>query len=107
MDEFDYAEQRLATCVSVNALLLYAALCAGFGWWAWPTSYQWWGFGIMSIGAFAAAFIALFQALALIFQQWRSDRIRYAILKKGRPATANDLADDEKLDQSNVFGEEA
>lgn len=81
----------------INGMFLMACLCGFICWVSWPTSIEWWGFGIVSIIMGLNTIILTFKAFGEIFALYARDKSIAALMAQGSVAKADDLADPNTL----------
>lgn len=87
----------------VNGHFLQAFFLCGVAWLIWPTSPEWWGFGLLSIclgGAGFACFVAALRAMAKLYVRER-EIARFSAT--AREPVLSDLADREALKSAGMI----
>jgi len=96
-------ERSAGTTAKINGHLLGAALQGGIAYLAWPTSYEGWGFAVMSVLMGAGALIALVHALKLMVQLHVRDRTLKSFRAQAKPQKKAALATAEALKDAGVI----
>lgn len=96
-------QQSRGAIFKINMLMLMALLQGALAYASWPTSKEWWMFGIMSILLGAAAFASFIQVMRLIWQIYRRDRIFGTFRNKGGEQKSSHMASRDALKQAGML----
>ncbi len=88
--------------VGINLKFLSAALMGYAAWAVWPTTYRWWGFGLLSIILGAAALGSLIGALREIVQLYLRDRALAQFMAQGKTPKSSELASSDALKKAGM-----
>lgn len=99
------ANAPLGSVVAVNARLLAAVLMAYASYWCWPSSAQWWQFGLFSIFLGLMAFAQGVAALRLIAKLRIRERAIRTMQQSGAAPKSATLANDDILRDAGVIDE--
>ena len=97
-------KSRFSRIWNINGQLLGAATCAFVAWLLWPSSYEWWGFGVLSIIMAFGTVLGLIGAIKSMAALYDRDKmiIDYGTLgaapKSSRMASEDQLRDAGMLD---------
>lgn len=89
----------------INVLLLGAVLLAAIAWAIWPSSPEWWGFGLLSIILGLAAFGTLIDAVRAMVKLYERQKIVARMEATARPAEQTEFADHDALKQAGMIDE--
>ena len=95
----------IGAILKVNGHFLQASLFVGVAWLIWPTSPEWWGFGLLSILLGAAALASLIAALRAMTKLYVRERELARFVATARTADPSDLADQDALKDAGMFDE--
>ena len=101
MNELHQTQNR-ATVLRINCQMLGVVFWGLLGWYIWPTSWKWWGFGFLSIVSVLVSIALAIQCAKLIWQLYTRDKLLEAFRKKGRAQKASNLASRDALKNSGV-----
>ena len=97
-------QSNFRSVASINVNLLAATGCGYIAWAVWPSSVEWWGFGVVSIllggGAIAAAVKALGMMMALRVR----DGVIADYLAQGVRQKSARLVSDRELEEKGLLG---
>ena len=91
--------------MSVNGHLLQAFLFGVCAWWVWPTSPEWWGFGVLSIALGAGTLNKLFAAISAMVKLYEREKELAHFASTSRAPTPSDLADHDALKNAGMIDE--
>ncbi len=91
-------------------LAINGKLCASFlfgftAWAVWPSTAEWWQFGVMSLMCAVMAVAHLIGAIRLMIKAHIRERQIKAFLKQGRVAGSSELATHDALRQAGMTDE--
>ena len=86
----------------INIKFLGAALMGFTAYAIWPTSYKWWGFGLLSIMLGAAALGSLIGAFREIIQLYLRDRAIEKFMAQGAAPKSSELASSDALKKAGM-----
>lgn len=87
----------------VNAKMVQALVAGGYGWLMWPSDMRCWAFYGLSILCAIVAVLLVYQAIELIFEIRRNERINREMLKRGSlPKSAKLLKSNDQLKQAGL-----
>jgi glucose dehydrogenase len=89
----------------INTLLLGAVLLAATAWAIWPSSPEWWGFGLLSIFLGMATIAALIDAFRTMVKLHERQKIIARMEATARPAEQTEFADIEALKKAGMIDE--
>jgi len=92
-----------ASIFTVNGHLLHAFLLGGLAWWLWPSSPEWWGFGLLSIILGAAAFGKSIEALRAMVKIYGREKELARLAATSRAPDPSDLADQNALKDAGMI----
>ncbi len=92
-----------SSILTVNGHLLQSFLLGGGAWWLWPSSPQWWGFGLLSIMLSAAAFGKAVEALRAMVKLYARERDFSRLAATSRAPDPSDLAGQDALRNAGMF----
>lgn len=81
----------------INGLFLMACFCGFVSWLSWPTSVEWWGFGLISIVMGLNVPILIAKAVGEMLTLYARDKSIAALMAQGAEAKADNLATSETL----------
>jgi hypothetical protein len=84
-------------------MFLMACLCGVISWTIWPTSIEWWGFGIISIVMGLNTLILTIKAISEIIALYMRDKTIAALMAQGVDAKADDLAGHDHLKSKGMI----
>lgn len=89
----------------INAQLLGASLLGITGWLIWPSSPEWWGFGLVSIVLGACAAANTIGALRTILKVYVRERELARLAATSRAPDPSDLADQNTLKNAGMLND--
>lgn len=92
----------ISVIIGINAKLLGASLFGFIAWWSWPTSPQWWGFGIVSICTGLAALLLMIEALIAALKDYRRRQVLAAYEAQGGKPKTSDIATPDDLEEAGM-----
>lgn len=95
--------RRSGMALRINASLFQTALFGGIAWFAWPTSLEWWQFGVLSMIFGCAAFGAAIASLRLIWQAYRREKMIAEFEAIGPAPKSSRLADHDALRKAGMI----
>lgn len=93
------------TVVGINLKLLGATLLAFAAWALWPSSPEWWAFGLLSILIGASASGVLIDALRAMAKLYARDKALVRLMATGAEPRSSKLASDDALRQAGVIND--
>lgn len=94
---------RRAAITAINIKMLGVCFYGAVAWLCWPTSKEWWMFGILSILSGLAAAGCLVQVLRSLFELRRAETLLAKFKLKGGEQKASQLASKDALRRSGVL----
>ena len=92
-----------SSILAVNGLFFQAFLAGACAWWLWPSSPEWWGFGLISVILGVAAFgkiVAGFRAMVKIHGR---EKEFARLAATSRSPDPSDLADQDALRDAGMI----
>lgn len=89
----------------INLLLFGTAAQALIAWAIWPSSLEWWGFGLLAIVLGLSAFATLINTGRTIAKIYEREKIIARIEANSRPAEQTEFADFEALKKAGMINE--
>ena len=92
-----------ASVLTVNGHFFQAFLLGAFAWWLWPSSPEWWGFGLLSIILGVGAFGKTIEALRAMVKIYGREKELARLAATSRAPDPSDLADENALKNAGMI----
>lgn len=96
-------QRSVGAIATINGQLLGGAFYGAASWVTWPSSPEWWGFGIISILSGIAAFGMVIQALRGMTALYLRDRALSQFEAQAKTQKNADMASDDALRKAGVI----
>lgn len=93
----------LGSIVLINFQLLQTFLLGLCAWWSWPSSPEWWGFGLLSIMLGATSFGTLMAALRAMAKLYAREKAIARLAGTSRAPEASDLVNRDALKNAGMI----
>ena len=97
---------KAGTVLQINLQLLESVLFLFTAWGIWPSSPEWWGFGLISILLVLSAFGMGAEALRSMGKLYARDKIVAEYMAQGNKPKTNNLASSEALRKAGMIHEQ-
>lgn len=97
------APSSFGTILKINLSFLGACVLSFVAWAIWPSSPEWWGFGLLSIILGGAAVGNIFSALRAMVKLYEREKELARFAATSRAPTPSDLADHEALRNAGMI----
>lgn len=93
----------ISSILGVNGHFLQAFLLGSCAFWLWPSSPEWWGFGLLSITLGLGAFGKTIEALRAMVKIYGREKELARLAATSRAPDPSDLADQSALKNSGMI----
>jgi hypothetical protein len=97
-------QSNFRSTAAINVNLLAATGCGFSAWAVWPSSVEWWGFGVVSILLGGAAIAAAVKAGSAMIALRAKDRAVADYLAQGARQKSARLVSDRELEEKGLLG---
>ena len=88
---------------AINSQLLGTALCAFASWVLWPSSYEWWGFGLLSIIMALGSILGLHGAIKAMSALYERDKMIADYEDLGGAPKSSRMASEDQLRDAGML----